>query len=159
VSGAARVLQCRRGAAAVEFAFILPTFFLLILLVIETSWQMAIAAGVDHGARRGARWASLGAAAPDGMTRMDRLAEIVLTSSGLPLQASRLTITPTAFPSFGALATPEAGVAGLGGSDQVVRYVVEYRSTLLTPLDRLASISGLLTYRSVFVVQNEPFPG
>jgi len=36
---------------------------------------------------------------------------------------------------------------------------VEYRSTLLTPLDRLASISGLLTYRSVFVVQNEPFPG
>ncbi len=159
MSRALRFLDCRRGATALEFAFILPAFFLLILLIIETSWQMAIAAGVDHGARRGARWASLGAAAPEGMTRMDRLQQIVLTSSGLPLQGGRLTITPTAFPSFGALATPEAGVPGLGGPDQVVRYVVQYRSVLLTPFARQALMSDILTYRSVFVVQNEPFPG
>jgi Flp pilus assembly protein TadG len=159
VSIPARVLGCRRGAAAIEFAFILPTFFLLFLLIIETGWQMAVAAGVDQGARRGARWVTLGAAAPDGMTRMDRLTEIILTSSGLPLQASRLTVTTTAFPNFAALATPDAGVPGLGGPDQVVRYIVEYRSILLTPVARLAPLSEMLTYRSVFVVQNEPFPG
>jgi hypothetical protein len=159
VSRPARVLGCRRGAAAIEFAFILPTFFLMILLIIETSWQMAIAAGVDHGARRGARWASLGTAAPDGMTRMDRLAQIVLTSSGLPLDGSRLTITPTTFPSFSALGTPSLGVPGLGGPDQVVQYVVEYRSILLTPFVRQILVSDIFTYRSVLVVQNEPFPG
>jgi hypothetical protein len=159
VTRALRLPRCRRGATAVEFAIILPMFFLLILLIIETSWQMAVAASVDHGARRGARWASLGAAAPDGMTRIERLRQIVLTSSGLPLEAGRLTITPTAFPSFGALATPEVGVAGLGGPDQVVRYVVQYQSVLLTPFARQIRLSNLLTYRSVFVVQNEPFPG
>lgn len=159
MSRALRFLGCRRGVAAVEFAFIAPVFFLLLLLLIETCWQMAIAAGVDHGARRGARWVSLGAAAPEGMTRLERMAEIILTSSGLPLNAGRLTITPTAFPSFGALSTPGAGVPGLGGPDQVVRYVVQYRSVLLTPVVQQLRVSDFLTYRSVFVIQNEPFPG
>jgi hypothetical protein len=151
------VLHCRRGGSAVEFALILPVFFLLLLLIIETSWQMAIAAGVDHGTRRGARWVSLGIAAPEGMTRLDRMAEIIITSSGMPLNAGRLTITPTAFPTFGALNIPGAGVPGLGGPDEVVRYIVQYRSTLLTPIVENLLSANFLTYRSVFVVQNEPF--
>lgn len=159
MSFARKLLRCRRGGSALESAIILPSLFLVVMLIIETSWQMAIAAGVDHGTRRGARWTSLGAEAPAGMTRMDRLAEIILTSTGLPLNAGRLTITPTAFPSYSALNTPGAGVAGLGGPDQVVRYVVQYRSTLLTPMAQQILSSDFLTYRAVFVVQNEPYPG
>jgi len=52
------ILRSRRGATAVEQALILPVFFLVILVMIETGWQMAIAGGVDHGdgvARAGSR--------------------------------------------------------------------------------------------------------
>jgi len=152
------LLRSRRGATAVEHALILPVFFLLTLVMIEAAWQMAIAAGVDHGARRGARWISLGAAAPTGMTRDERLAEIVLTSTGLPLNAGRLVVTPTAFSSFAQLGTPGAGMAGLGGPDQVVHYVITYQSTLLTPPARSLIPAGLLRFRTVIVAQNEPFP-
>lgn len=154
-----RPLRCRRGASAVEHAILLPVFFLLVMLVIETSWQITVAAGLDQGARRGTRWVSLGIAAPEGMTRQERMAEIVLAATGLPLDAARLTITPMAFPNHSALAVPGAGVPGLGGPDQVVRYVVEYRSSLLVPMVQRLLALDLLTYRSVFVVQNEPFPG
>jgi len=89
------------------------------------------------------------------MTRDQRLAEIVLDSTGLPLSAGRLTVTPTAFSSFTQLGTPGAG---LGGPDQVVQYVITYQSTLLTPPARSLIPTGLLRFRTVIVAQNEPYP-
>ncbi|WP_426955195.1 TadE/TadG family type IV pilus assembly protein [Muricoccus radiodurans] len=151
-----RLLCDRRGTSAVEHALILPTFFLLLLVLLETGWQFAVAVGVDHGARRGARWVSIGADAPEGLTRAQQFAQLVVTSSGLPLDPSRLSVTPTAFSSYAALAT--AGTPGLGGPDEVVRYVVTYQSRPLTPLTASLLPNGWLNYRSVVIAQNEPYP-
>lgn len=148
----------RQGATAVEHALILPSFFLLVMLVIETGWQWATAAAVDHGTRRAARWVSLGADAPQGQTRSQYMLNLVATTTGLPLDPARLSISTMAFANYAALANPAAGVAGLGGPDQVVRYTVTYRSRLLSPFMTHVVPAGWLEFRSVVVMQNEPFP-
>ncbi len=152
------IFSDRRGAAAVEYALVLPMFLLAVIVIIETAWQMAVAAAVDHGARRGARWVSLGVAAPEGVSRAEQLARVAATAAGLPLRPEALSISATAFPNHAALATPAAGVAGLGGPDQVVRYTLEYRSSLLLPFAHQLLPAGWLTYRATVIVQNEPFP-
>jgi Flp pilus assembly protein TadG len=148
----------RRGATAVEHALILPVFFLLVMLVIETGWQWATAAALDHGTRRAARWVSLGNEAPQGQTRSQFMLNTIATTTGMPLDPARLSVTTVAYPNFAAMANPGAGVAGLGGPDQVVRLTVTYRSSLLSPFMSGMVPAGWLEYRSVVVMQNEPFP-
>ena len=153
-----RALRDRRGATVLETALVLPVFVLLILILFETAWQLTLAAAVDHGARRGARWVSLGAAPPSGMTRLQRLTEIVVTSSGLPLDPSRISVTPTAFASYSQIGVTGAGTAGLGAPDGVVQYVIRYRSEFLIPLVAALFPSAWLDHRSVVIEQNEPYP-
>lgn len=148
----------RGGGTVLENAAVLPVFFLLVMMVIETAWQCAVVMAVDHGARRGARWVSLGTAAPNGLTRAQYFAQMVITTSGLPLDPSKLSVTPTAYASYAALGASGAGTAGLGGPDQVVRYVVNYQSQALTPLTAALIPTGWLQYRSVVIEQNEPYP-
>lgn len=148
----------RRGATAVEHAMVLPVFFLLVLMVVEVAWQGVVAAAVDHGARRGARWVSLGVAAPGGASRPDHVKQVIVSTAGLPLDPARITVTSRAYANYAQLATAGAGTPGLGGPDQVVRYVVEYQSRALTPGATGLVPSGWLRFRFVVVVQNEPYP-
>lgn len=63
-----------RGAAAVEFALVMPLLFLLIFGIIDfaRAWNMQIA--LTHAAREGVRVAALGGSAGDAVARTEAAA-------------------------------------------------------------------------------------
>lgn len=54
-------IEDERGAAAVEFALVLPIFILLVLGIVTFGLIFKDYLGISHAAREGARWAALGA--------------------------------------------------------------------------------------------------
>ena len=152
------LLRDRRGAAAVEFAAVVGAFLIVVLLLLETGWQVAVAAALESGGREASRWASTGQAPAAGETSTGHVTGLVLNGSGLPLRAAGLTVTADSFASFAAVATPAAAKSGLGGPGDVVRYTIVYRSPPLTPFGRALMPLGLLQHQLVLLVKNEPYP-
>lgn len=54
-------IEDEKGAAAVEFALVLPIFILLVLGIVTFGLIFKDYLGISHAAREGARWAALGA--------------------------------------------------------------------------------------------------
>ncbi|MDN3568411.1 TadE/TadG family type IV pilus assembly protein [Paeniroseomonas aquatica] len=156
--GRCRLGQDRSGAAAVEFAVVGACFFILVLLLIDLCWQVAVAAALESGARSALRWAATGEAAPGNQSAAGHVAELVLRSSGLPLQAAGLTVSVDSFPGFSTLSTPAAARSGLGGPGDVVRYSIVYAARSLTPLGQALLPTGLLQHHLVVLAKNEPYP-
>ncbi|MEN0075485.1 MAG: hypothetical protein AAGC69_13940 [Paracraurococcus sp.] len=152
----ARLLRCRRGAAALEFAAAGSAFVVLLLVLIETCWQVAVGAALDAGAREASRWVATGQAPPSGYTANSYMTEVILKGSGLPLDGAALSVAAQSFGSFGALAA--AGKPGLGGAGDVVEYTVTYHSAGLTPIGRALLPLGLLRIQFAVLVKNEPYP-
>ena len=154
----ARPLRCRRGAAALDFAAAGSAFVVLLLVLIETCWQVAVGAALDAGAREASRWVATGQAPPSGYTADSYMTEVILNGSGLPLDGAALTVAAQSFGSFGTLAAAGAGKPGLGGAGDVVQYTVTYHSPGLTPIGRALLPLGLLRIQFAFLVKNEPYP-
>lgn len=78
-----------RGAAAVEFALVMPLLLLLICGVVDfaRAWNMQLA--MSHGAREGVRVLALGGTAADAQTRTQ--------SAALPVTG--MTVTPSVCPA------------------------------------------------------------
>jgi len=147
----------RRGAGAVEFAIVASAFLTLLLLILEVAWQVAIAAGLDHGARQATRWVATGQAPPEGWSTESELRRRIVSASGLPLEPARLGVLAESFANPGALLTPGAAMPGLGGAEQVVRYRITYASPALTPIARGLLPAGELLHTLSVIVRNEPY--
>jgi Flp pilus assembly protein TadG len=65
------------GAALVEFAIIVPVFFLLVFGIIEFGWGFYQSLDVRHGAREGARLAAVNYKSTASPTPADQATEIV----------------------------------------------------------------------------------
>lgn len=154
----------RSGAAAPEFAAVGTALLLFVFLVVEAAWQLALAAGLDHGVRRASRWAVTGEAPAPGATREDEVRRRILAASGLPLVPAALTLEVENAGSVALLdapaGAPGAARPGAGGGGAVVRYRVAYRADALTPMGRALVPGGVLTHRVTFIARSEPFaPG
>jgi len=82
------------GAAAVEFALVLPFLLLLIFGIIDfgRAWNMQLA--LTQGAREGARVVALGGTAADATTRTQQAA-FPVTGIGVAVTACPASVTPT----------------------------------------------------------------
>lgn len=158
VASLLRLRRDSRGHTVTELALLLPAFLAVMLLILEVGWQFAVRAALDQGIRQGSRWVSLGAAAPAGQTREQYLAQLIVSVSGMPLDAARLGVSASTFASFSQINVAGAGTAGLGGPNDVVKYTVTYRSTFLTPFAANLLPSSWLDFSAVLVEQNEPYP-
>jgi hypothetical protein len=153
-------LRARAGAAAPEFAAVAGAFLLLLFLILEAAWQLALAAGLDHGVRRAARWAITGEAPADGATREEEVRRRVLRASGMPLEPAALTLQLEHAGSVAALTAPGGAQEGAGGAGAVVRYRVAYRAAALTPFGQALMPGGVMTHRQTFLARSEPYaPG
>jgi Flp pilus assembly protein TadG len=154
---AVRWRRDRGGASAVDFALVAPVFLTLLTLTMEVGWQLAIGAGLDHATRIAARWAATGQAAPAGATRAQEVARIIRERSGMPINATQLTVTEQAYASLAAMTTSGASTAGLGSANSLVNYRVEYLADALTPVGRGLVPAGMMRHSFTVVVRNEPY--
>jgi Flp pilus assembly protein TadG len=79
----------RRGAAAVEFAFVAPLFFLLVLGMVEFGRMVMVQQIITNGSREGARIAVL-----DGTTTAEVTAAVENYLASAAVTGATVTVTP-----------------------------------------------------------------
>lgn len=146
----------RRAASALEFAIIGPVFMLLLLLVLETGWQLTIDIALRFGVIAGSRYAITGIGYAAG-TRDSTILSTIVSGSGGILNQANLTLTPRAYASPAAYASGGSATASTGASGQLVVYTVTYKQSFFTGLPTAILGYSAITHTATFVVQNEPF--
>jgi len=182
----ARLRRDRRGGTAVEFAFIFPVLATLITAVVEFGLIQFAGILMESGLRDASRYGITGYE-EGGVARMDRIIQIVAdrTLGLVDLGVANLEIV--VYPSFSDVGRGEAyvdgngngsydagetfsdengngvwdadvGVAGPGGSGDVVVYRIRYDWPLLTPLaGHFIGSNGTFPIRASIAVRNEPW--
>ncbi|MCW2583306.1 MAG: tadE [Klenkia sp.] len=84
-------LQSERGAAAVEFALVLPLLLLLVFGIVEFGRAFQVQATLAQAAREGARVMAV----QNNATAARAAVQAATTSLTTPLAASQIVITPT----------------------------------------------------------------
>jgi hypothetical protein len=155
--------RSRRGVAGLEFGFAAPALVLATVGVVELGMMMFVTSLVEGGLREAARFGITGYS-PVGVSREDRIREIIEENTIGLVDMSAATITTLVYPSFGAVGQPEPfedsapvngaydggesyqdingngvwdadmGASGAGGPGDVVLYTVEVDWHALTPL-------------------------
>ncbi len=134
-----------RGAAAVEFALLLPLLVLLIFGMIDFGRAINAQITITQAAREGARVLALPGGTtigPDGLPASQSRA--IAAANGLGLTASNVTDLPDTS------ATPETGCptgSGSTGDDAVVK--VTYQFTFITPVGSIFGPTKTLTAEGV----------
>jgi Flp pilus assembly protein TadG len=151
--------RAQAGVATIEFAAVCMVLILLVIVLMEASWQLLTGAALDHAAREASRFGVTGASVPSGMTpapptREAAVTTLILQSSGGFLITSRLTVTLQSYAGWNG-GTATAG-AGAGGS--AVQYALTYTQPFLTGLARSIIGRSAVQHVVIFWVQNEPFP-
>lgn len=148
----------RKAVAAVEMALLVPVFFMMLVGIIELSLMFTAQQILENAAFNASRTAKTGYTAA-GQTQMQTIMQVVtqeLQSYGTFIDTSKVTLTSTAYNSFGSIGT--GGASGFGSAQQIVVYTISYPWSLITPLmSSLVGTSGIVTLSSQIVVRNEPY--
>jgi Flp pilus assembly protein TadG len=152
-----------KGSATIEFAFVGLAFISLLLLTMETGWQLLIDSALGAGARAASRFGTTGSTVAPGISpaptdRNSSIEDIVIHNSGGLLLASRLQITEANYASFAALAAGGASTPGAGGASQIVQYHFSYTQPYLTPIAAAITGNQHFVHTAKVTVLNEPFP-
>jgi len=149
-----RMLKNTDGTAAIEFAasgFALITVFVMLL----EAASMYFAQGVlESAVDRAARFAVTGSA-PSGMTREERLLQLVSSMSLGMIDTTGVQIQTSSYSSYQAAGTAGAGSAGLGGSGDVLKIEAAMTWPGLTPLMQV--VTGAIHLGASAVVRAERF--
>jgi Flp pilus assembly protein TadG len=116
-----------RGAAAVEFALLLPLLLLIVFGLIDFGRALNAQITLTQAAREGARLDALGS-----YSTSQICTRVVTAATGLGLTCSNVTVTATCPPSL------SAGAVASG--DGVVQ--VTYPFTFVTPVGAIAGLFG-----------------
>lgn len=183
----ARFAKARRGNALVEWGFVAPVLFLLVMLLIELSMMTFINNMVEGGLKEASRWAITGQGAPDGLTREQYIKKLVKEHTYGLVPDEDITITTKVYPTFSDVGKGEPfndtngnskydagepftdvntngkwdadmGVDGAGKGGDIVAYSVAFKWNVMTPfLIPFAENDGKIDYAATMVVKNEPY--
>lgn len=122
-----------RGAAALEFAILLPIFLALVLGTIDLSLMLYSKTVIGNAARDGARAASLGATYATAKQIAASGASGLLGAAATPTIVCKEGNTVTTACSAWATDTPANGTPASAPSGATVAVTVNYRNNWLTP--------------------------
>lgn len=158
-----RLQRCCRGVAALEFALAAPVVVLMVAGIIELSLVMFVSTLAEGALREASRYSITGFI-PPGMTREQRLLQIVSDHTIGLVDMDEAVVTYKVYPSFSDIGKPEPftdnapangaydageafqdingngqwdsdmGAAGLGGPGDIVLYTIEFDWAMTTPL-------------------------
>jgi Flp pilus assembly protein TadG len=134
-----------RGAAAVEFALLLPVVLLLLFGIIDFGRALNAQITITQAAREGVRLESLGQTVATVQSRT-----VTAAAPGLTLPTG--DVAPTLNPTTGSPATCLAGM-GAAGTDAVV--TVTYTFSYLTPVAAIGKMFGSNNFGSTLTATGE----
>jgi Flp pilus assembly protein TadG len=182
-----RLLGCKRGVGAVEFAIAAPVTFMFILGMADVSMVLFVDTLLEGGLRQASRLGVTGYA-PTGVTREQAIKQVVVDTGMGFVDASKIKIETKAYSSFGAITAGESftdddgngqyddgepfedtngngwfdgdpGVPGAGGAGDVVFYRVSYDWPVMAGFiaPLLGGADGKVSLNASIAVRNEPF--
>lgn len=182
-----RLAADRRGAAAVEFALGAPLLIMVAVGLMEICSVLFASSLLEGGLREAARAGSTGYAS-ESMTREEYIISIVEENTIGLIDLSAGDLSYKVYESFSYASDPrepwadsdgdgmydsgetytdvngngawdpDMGVAGLGGTGDIVLYTIDYDWQLLTGfLSHLIGEGGTIPLRASTIVRNEPF--
>jgi len=177
----------RDGAAALEFALVLPPLCLILLGMFEVSMVMFTQASMEGAMREAARYGITGIDASNPATREGQILAIVDQYTLNLVDMSKATISYQVYGAFNSIDKPEPfgdtngngkydvgepytdvngngkwdadqGKNGAGDYSQVVQYTIDYDWKLMTPfVAAVMGQNGKVHLRASMVVRNEPW--
>jgi hypothetical protein len=180
----ARLRRHDGGATAVEFSLVLPVLLLAVVGGIEIAIVLFIGSSIESAVLEASRYGITGGTVV-GVTREDRVLEVVEHKTYGLLDMDELEMETLVYESFADIGEPEPfqdengndawdaaemftdvngngtwdadmGAAGLGGPSDVVVYRLTYDWGIITPF--MANIIGQsVRHVSSVAVRNEPF--
>ncbi|MBR0682485.1 pilus assembly protein [Roseomonas eburnea] len=154
--------------AATEFALIAVPFFFMVMACMETAWQLATGAALDHAALRASRYGITGDNAPPGrvtegqenvpVCRSDNIRwMIVRATNGMIKDNSDLTVVTEAWGGVSG-AGGGSGAEGAGSGGQIVSYTITYDQPFISGGIAASFWGGnSIRHRAFLMVKNEPF--
>ena len=185
----ARLRRDERGSPAIEFAFVAPVLFLMVVGTMELGMVLFVNILMEAGLRDAARYGVTGQVPPTG-SRESYIIEIVGRRTIGLVDMDKAHIHIITYPTFGDVGRGEefvdgngnggydagetytdengngqydddVGQEGAGGSGQVVVYRIDYDWPIMTPLAApVIGENGVFPLRASVAVRNEPWePG
>ncbi len=181
-----RLRRNREGSALTEFAIAAPLVVMAMIGIVEFSMILFVNSLLEGGLREASRFGLTGFE-PGGLTRQERILQIVEEHTHGLVDDSAAHLDTLVYPSFDSIGKPEPytdengngqhdegepymdvngnnqwdadmGAAGLGGPEDIVLYTVEYDWPLLTGLlGDFIGENGTFPLRASVVVRNEPY--
>ncbi|OPY16728.1 TadE/TadG family type IV pilus assembly protein [Syntrophus aciditrophicus] len=156
-----RILSDSRGVTAVEFALIMPFFFLLLFAIIDFGWYFYSQHTIQFATREGTRLALVGVQLKDKdgneMSREDSIIKTIQDNAALAVDPAALQIS--IYPVAAGYSDPEGWEEsqnpGSGGDYMRVR--VRYTYHFLTPLIGNFFPSGANVIQAQALYRNELF--
>jgi Flp pilus assembly pilin Flp len=178
------LVRDRRGASAVEFAFVAPVILLLVFGIFEVAVAVLLASTIEESVFQASRFGATGEDA-GGTPRAERVLQIVEARTYGLIDMDDVAIETLVYDNFSDVGAPEPfadadgdgrhdagesftdvngnarwdadmGRAGLGGPGDIVVYRVTWDWGIMTPLLRGVLGDGLRQSASV-ALRNEPF--
>ena len=183
-----KLLRQTNGTAMLELAMITPVLLLMLAGTIEYAMMTFAGTLLEGGLREASRFGITGHI-PQGMTREQRIAQIVNQNAAGLFTVSAGDIETLVYQNFSTIGMSEPftdsdgdgeydpgeeftdlncneqwdediGLPGLGGGNEVVLYTITHEWQLLTGLfDAFMGENGSYTLQANVAVRNEPFTG
>ena len=178
-----RLTRDRDGIAAVEFAVLAPALLLMVIGSFEVAILLFVSGTMESAVLAASR-AGITGFTEDGVSREERIRDIIVDRTLGFVDMDRTTIRTLVYESFDQIGQPEPftdmnadgvhdpgeafndvngngewdddmGAAGLGGPGDIVLYDIEYETGALTRF--FEPIFGRIVHHAAVAVRNEPF--
>ena len=173
--------RSNEGATMVEFAFVAPILFTILLGLTDFGYQMYVNSVVEGTVHQAARLATVGNKTPDQIDDFVKKQLATFSTNGT------VTIKKSNYYQFSGIGKPEkltsdvngngswntgdcyedlnndgkwnsvAGRDGLGGSDDIVYYQVEFSYPRVVPMSGFLGWSNTVTTKATTVMRNQPY--
>jgi Flp pilus assembly protein TadG len=133
-----------------------PVFFMLLMLIFEVGYQLAVDMALNIAVSAASRYGITG----QGYSNNTRDSMILSTASAIAagfIDTSKLTVTMASYATPAAFAANGTKTTSTGASSNVVAYTYSYKAYYLTGFPTLITGSNYITHTAALVVQNEPF--
>lgn len=151
-------LRSARGQSAVEFALVLPVFFLLIFTVMDFGRMFFVQENIQRAVEEGARYASTGIhqsgtnpSTGQPYSRVQSIQDYVQQEASIPINMG-------ASLSSLQVSSVQGGAGSAGGPQDIETITLTTNLPLMTPFVSRFFPNGQYTFTASATVQNEPFP-